>query len=143
MLITRTEAQLCWSAFVIVRLLRRWAAARAMEGNSLPSMVELAVEIGEPTEVAVALHSLFQLTEACLARPLEAECCCSRDLSSDERAVLVLLAKAPAQAPPLTSEEVPHGLPGALLWAAAAVRTFLGRPTPLQDGRRSVARSSR
>jgi hypothetical protein len=117
---------LTWSEFVVVRLLRRWAAARANQDNSLPALVELAADLGEPTETAIALHSLFQLTEACLERPLEAECCCSRTLSRDERAVLTLLAKAPGRAPPLSSVDVPHGLPGALLWAAATVRTLLG-----------------
>jgi hypothetical protein len=125
-LVTRIERQLGWSEFVIVRLFRRWAAARAIVGNSLPALVELAAELGEPPEVAIALHSLFQLTEACLGRPLEAECCCSRALSSDECAVLTLLEKAPAQAPPLSSNGVPHGLPAALLWAAATVRILLG-----------------
>ena len=121
----RKRNPLAWSEFVIVRLLRRWAAGRASDENPLPGLVGLARTVGEPAEVAIALHSLFQLTESCLARPLEAECCCSPVLSPDERAVLALIAAAPVARPPVSSPEIPHGLPGALLWAAATVRLAL------------------
>ena len=63
MLQTPIEPRLAWSDYVVVRLLRRWAAVRASEGKALPNLVGLAKEIGEPVEAAIALHSLFQLTE--------------------------------------------------------------------------------
>ena len=129
MLQTPIEPRLAWSDYVVVRLLRRWAAVRASEGRALPNLVGLAKEIGEPVQAAIALHSLFQLTEACLGRPLEPECCCSPELSSDESAVLKLIAAAPASSPAGISREIPHGLPGALCWAAKAVAIALGIET--------------
>ena len=126
MLLSPIEPRLAWSEYVVVRLLRRWAALRATGGNALPSLVGLARELGEPAEVAIALHSLFQLTEACLARALEAECCCSRELSGDEAAILKLIAAGPLQFLPAASREIPHGLPGALTWAAKAAAIALG-----------------
>lgn len=122
------ERALAWSEFVVVRLLRRWSAAQASELNPLPEMVELAAELGEAREVAIVLHSLFQLTESCLGRSLVAECCCSRALSNDERAILALMDSAPAQVSPITSADVPHGLPGAMVWAAATARLALRAP---------------
>jgi hypothetical protein len=126
MLLVPIVPRLAWSEFVVIRLLRRWTAVRATEGKALPSMVALAKEMGEGPEVAVALHSLFQLTESCLGRPLRAECCCSRELSSDEAAVLRLIAAAPSRSPANGSSAIPHGLPGALSWAAKAAAMALG-----------------
>lgn len=114
---SRIEGDLVWADFVILRLLRRWAAARTMGDNALPNLVEMAVELGESAEAAISLHSVFQLTESCLGRSLRAECCCSRSIAPDERAILSLMAIAPPQGPPFASSEVPHGLPGALWWA--------------------------
>jgi hypothetical protein len=135
----RVESGLDWNALVTVRLLRRWAAARAELVNPLPSLVELARQIDCPPEAAIALGSLFQLTESCLGRPLEAECCCSRALSEDERAVLLMIAAAAAPGQPFAAPEIPHGLPGALAWAASSVRRLLGpglsAPLPLRTGR--------
>ena len=120
------EAGLTWSDFVVVRLLRRWAAVRSLGDNALPSLVALAGELGESPQVAISLHSLFQLTESCLARPLVAECCCSRSLAADERATLTMLASASRLMPLRTPAAVPHGLPAALAWAAATARLMLG-----------------
>lgn len=103
----------------IVRLMRRWAAGDGGEGRQLPGFVAFAGTIGVEPVSAIAIASLFQLTEACLDRPLVAECCCSRRLSRDERAILLMLATArPHQGFP----PIPHGLPGALLWAIESVR---------------------
>ena len=126
MLQTPIEPRLAWSEYVVVRLLRRWTAVRATGGRALPNLVALANELGEGPEAAVALHSLFQITESCLGRPLEAECCCSRDLSSDEGAILKLIASAPLQSPLSASREIPHGLPGVLCWAAKAAALAIG-----------------
>ncbi len=111
--------------YLVVRLLRRWAAGREAGEPQLPSLVRFAQELGVEAQAAVAVASLFQLTESCLGRPLQAECCCSRRLSSDERAVLLMLDAAAARSP-LTPASIPHGLPGALLWAVEIVRQLLG-----------------
>jgi hypothetical protein len=124
--IGRVEIGLDWSDLVTVRLLRRWVAARTEQGAPFPALVALAHELGCPAEAAVALGSLFQLTEGCLGRPLEAECCCSRAIGEDERAVLLMIAAAPAPGLPAATSEIPHGLPGALAWAASSVRRMLG-----------------
>lgn len=125
MLMTPIEPMLPAASHRIVRLMRRWAAARDLGPARLPSMVQLAARIGVSPEAAIALASMFQLTEACLGRPLAVECCCSHKLGSDERATLMMLAAAPVrphQAFPL----IPHGLPGALAWAVASVRRLIG-----------------
>ncbi|NNM78539.1 hypothetical protein HJG53_16755 [Sphingomonas sp. ID1715] len=128
MLIGGVEATLEWSDLVAVRLLRRWAICRGNANNPLPRMVELAKALGVSPEAAVALASLFQLTEGCLSRALHVESCLSGSIGSDERAVLLLIASAPEPGRPLASETIPHGLSGALAWAAWTVRRLLGDP---------------
>jgi len=125
MLMAPIEVGSHWRDFIVVRLLRRWCAEAATGNNQLPSLVGLAGELGVQAQTAVAVASLFQLTEACLGRPLEAECCCSPLLSRDEQAVLMLLDAAPSLGPGKASRSIPHGLPAALLWAAASVRQLL------------------
>ena len=110
----------------IVRLLRRWSAARRGEGCQLSGFVAFAGTIGVEPVPAVAIASLFQLTEACLDRPLVAECCCSRRLSRDERAVLLMLSATPSSHPHQSFPPIPHGLPAALLWSIESVRTLTG-----------------
>lgn len=122
----RIEADLTWAEFVVVRMLRRWSAVRCLGDHSLPDLVALAGELGETPHLAVSLHSLFQLTEGCLGRPLVAECCCSRDLAADERAILTLIASANPALSRCGRQAIPHGLPSALAWAAATARLMLG-----------------
>ena len=117
---------LAWSDFVVLRLLRRWVASRTMAEKALPSLIELAGELGEQPEAAISLHSVFQLTESCLGRPLDGECCCSRSLAPDERAILALVAAAPPTGTAAASSDVPHGLTGALAWAVMSARIALG-----------------
>lgn len=120
------KSDLPWLDFMVLRLLRRWGAARSVGESSLPSMVELIGELGGPADAAVALHSVFQLTENCLGRPLQVECCCNRGTTADERAMIMLIGTAPLNGPTLTSPAVPHGLPSALCWAVASTRIMLG-----------------
>ena len=108
----------------VVRMLRRWAAEREAGGMQLPSLVQFGQSLGLDPQAAIALASMFQLTEHCLGRPLEPECCCSQRLTRDERAVLLMIATA-ASRPPLALASMPHGLPGALSWAVESVRRFL------------------
>jgi hypothetical protein len=122
----RIEFGLAWSDYVVLRLLRRWVASRTMAEKALPSLIELAGELGEQPEAAISLHSVFQLTESCLGRPLDGECCCSRSLAPDERAILALVAAAPPTGTAAASSDVPHGLTGALAWAVMSARIALG-----------------
>jgi hypothetical protein len=115
-----------WTVFVIVSLLRRWGAARTAGERVLTRLVQAANDLGETSEAAISLHSVFQLTESCLGRSLEVKCCCSRSLTADEGAILSLVFLAPASGPEFSSSQVPHGLPGVLWWAAASARVALG-----------------
>lgn len=123
----RIESSLAWHEFIVLRMFRRWVAARDAELQPLPNLVEFARQIEQPFEVAVALDSVFQLTESCLGRPLVAECCCSREIVADERAILMLIASAPSGVSAgQSSRTIPHGLPGALCWAVHIFRDFVG-----------------
>lgn len=122
--------QLTSLELLLVRLLRRWSAARTLEQNALVAITRMAADAGEPVVVAVALHSLLQITEGCLCRPLEAGCHGSPTLSRDEKALLTMLAAAPAVSGPLASTQIPHGLPGVLCWAVASLREVLGDRLP-------------
>jgi hypothetical protein len=120
-----------------IRLLRRWVASRSSGVEPLPDLVGFAEASGVASTAAVAAASLFQLTEACLGRDLDAACCCSPQLGRDERAVLALLRAAPDVDAVLSSQAVPHGLPSVLRWSALSLRRLLG-----DDGWGSVANSA-
>ena len=111
---------------VVVKLFRLWAAAREAGENPLPHMLDALEPLAPAPELAVACASLFELVEGQLARPLVPECCCSPALSRDEQALLGVLRHAPEAGQPLTGAAVPHGLSGAILWAAFAIRRALG-----------------
>ena len=110
---------------IFVRLFRLWSAARAGGGNPVPAMQESLGLFQPAPELALACASLFDLVEAHLGRPLVPECCCGRELSHDEKALLGVLRHAPEAGQPLASAAIPHGLPGAICWAAFAVRRAL------------------
>jgi hypothetical protein len=113
-------------SLVFVRLFRLWAAARETGENPLPHMQDAIALLGPTPELAVACASLFELVEGQLGRRLVPECCCSPALSRDEHALLGVLRHAPEAGQPLTGAAVPHGLPGAIRWAAFAIRRALG-----------------
>ena len=125
MRLEKIEPRRTWIEAVIVRLFRRWVAARAQGQSMIVSLSALGTELNAPLMLPVALDSLFQLTEFCLGRPLRAECCCSTACSSDERAILLLIAHGPDADRVSPSAAVPHGLPGALVWAATSVRVII------------------
>lgn len=114
---------------IVVRLLRRYAVCRQVGEQPLPSLTRLGGELGIPAPAVVALASVFQLTEGCLGRSLVPECCCNPMLSADERALLLLLKRTNAE-PALGSSDIPHGLPGALVWAVASMRRLLNPSFP-------------
>lgn len=109
---------------VVIRLLRHYAALRDQEddGRRLSSLVALGQDLRVPPEGSVALASVFQLTEAILGRRLITACRCARALSRDERAVLRLLNADLPIASGSGTPDIPHGLPGALIWAVLSVR---------------------
>jgi hypothetical protein len=113
-------------SLMFVRLFRLWAAAREAGENPLPHMQDVVALIGPRPELAVACASLFELVEGQLGRHLVPECCCSAELSRDEQALLGVLRHAPEAGEPSTGAAVPHGLPGAICWAAFAIRRALG-----------------
>src|SRR3990170_6118910 len=113
-------------SLVFVRLFRLWAAAREAGKNPLPHMQDAVALLLPAPELAVGCASLFELVEGQLGRRLVPECCCSPALSRDEQALLGVLRHAPEAGVPLTGAAVPHGLPGAICWAAFAIRRALG-----------------
>ena len=105
----------------VVAVLRAYATARGTGGPLLPRLIAFAAEEGLGETATVALASVFELTEACLGRPLLPGH--GQALSADEEGVLMLLASANDVGPHCGSRTVPHGMPGALAWAArSAVR---------------------
>ena len=111
---------------VAIRMFRRWAIARESEINPVAALFELTNSLGCPVETAPACASLFELVEGHLGRSLRRECCCSNTCSSDELALIGLLRCAPDLGDNAATRTIPHGLPGAVCWAAVAVRRALG-----------------
>lgn len=118
--------------YAVVRLLRHYCGMRGRDGDGmgLSRLVTLGQRLRLPPAGSVALASVFQLTEAVLGRPLVTECCCSRCLSGDERAVIRLLGSRMATLPGTATPDIPHGLPGALAWAVLSVRRLCGDIVP-------------
>lgn len=113
---------------ITVRLFRLWVMAREEGIVTLERMHEVASELRLPDETAPACASFFELVEAQLERPLSRECCCSRRFSPDESALLGVLEAAPTLKGQGGTTTVPHGLSGAIHWAAMAVRRALDWP---------------
>jgi len=122
---------------VLVQIFRRWAAARTAGVDRRLAMAEIYRGPGTAVMAAVACDSLFELIEAQLDRPLTPGRCCSQALSADEAALVGLLRYAGSVGGVVATSAIPHGLPGAICWAAHAVRRELGFPpaiaTPLGE----------
>lgn len=128
-LIDKIRSDLAWHDFVALRMLRRWVAARDAHESPLRSLFTLGRELKLSADLAVAFDSLFQLIEDRLGRAINTECCCNREMSADERAVLILIATASQSSRGhRSSTAVPHGISGPLCWAVGAVRASLGFP---------------
>lgn len=125
--IDKIRSDLAWHDFVALRMLRRWVAARDAHESPLRSLGTLGRELNLSADLAVAFDSLFQLVEDRLGRALNTECCCNREMSADERAVLILIATVSqsSRGHP-SSAAMPHGISGPLCWAVGAVRSSLG-----------------
>lgn len=105
----------------VVAVLRSYVAVRGTAAPLLPTLIAFAAEQGLGETATVALASVFELTEACLGRTLVAGA--GDAMSADEEGVLMLLASVGDLEPHCGSRAVPHGMPGALAWAArSAVR---------------------
>jgi hypothetical protein len=113
---------------ILIRLFRLWALAREDGNVGLGPMHSLARHLQLADETAPACASLFQLIEAELERPLVRECCCAKTFSPDELALLGVIEAAPSLDSIKGSGDVPHGLPGAIHWAAMTVRRSLKWP---------------
>ncbi len=118
----------------VIRLFRIWAMAKEKESESLPPMFELASDLNLPDDTAAACDSLFALVENPLGRPLVRESCCARTFSADEKALIGLIEAAPSIEAGRGTQRLPHGLPGAILWAAMAARRALRWSPPGSHG---------
>ena len=103
---------------VLIRLFRKWAMARESDQPVMPIMHAEAMRHHFQDYTAAAAASLFQIVEAQIGRPLVRECCCSPSYSADERALIGILRHAPVLRPGCGTKAIPHGVPGALCWAA-------------------------
>lgn len=125
MLMQPIEVESDWNSFVTASLLRRWAALRGSGEGPLPGLVELAAELGTTSFLALALGSVFQLTEACLGRRLNLMRCCAPDLGDDARSVVHMLEGARGECVSLALAGAPRGLFNALASAVASARWIL------------------
>lgn len=111
---------------VVIRLFRAWSAQVDAGHAPMERLQEIVAPLDLPDETAIACASLFELIEGHLGRRLIRESCCSRRLSPDESALLGVLRVAPSLSAVAGTAAVPHGLPGAIVWAVIAVRQALG-----------------
>ena len=118
---------------VVIRLFRAWSAQVEAGLAPMERLQAIIASLGLPDETAIACASLFELVEGHLGRRLVRESCCSRRLSPDESALLGVLRVAPSLSAVAGTAAVPHGLPGAIVWAVIAVRQALGMTEP-DDG---------
>lgn len=118
---------------VVIRLFRAWSAQVEAGHAPMERLQEIVAPLGLPDETAIACASLFELVEGHLGRRLIRESCCSRRLSPDESALLGVLRVAPSLSAVAGTAAIPHGLPGAIIWAVISVRQALGTTEP-DDG---------
>lgn len=118
---------------VVIRLFRAWSAQVEAGLAPMERLQAIIASLGLPDETAIACASLFELVEGHLGRRLVRESCCSRRLSPDESALLGVLRVAPSLSAVAGTAAVPHGLPGAIVWAVIAVRQALAMTEP-DDG---------
>lgn len=107
---------------IVVRLFRAWSAQTESGAPAMERLHAIVAPLGLPDETAIACASLFELVESHLGRRLERECCCSQRFSGDEKALLGVIELAPSLGALSGSVAVPHGLPGAIVWACIAIR---------------------
>jgi len=121
-------ASCSFQQMIFVKMFRRWAAARDAGVDRRLAVAEVYRGPGSAVMAAVAADSLFDMVEARLGRALKGGCCCSPSLGADETALLGLLQYSGSAGGVTTDAAIPHGLSGAICWAAMAVRRELGFP---------------
>ncbi|MEM8697369.1 MAG: hypothetical protein AAGE05_15210 [Pseudomonadota bacterium] len=120
-------------AGLLIKLFRTWSAAREIGNNPLPAMYAHAEPFAAAPELIPACESYFVLVESYVGRSLIPECCCSVAPSTDEVALITILRHAPTAGPVKTNRAVPHGMPGALVWAAFSVQRALEESLPCSE----------
>lgn len=123
---------------IVVRLFRAWSAQTESGAPAMERLQAIVAPLGLPDETAIACASLFELVESHLGRRLERECCCSQRFSGDEKALLGVIELAPSLGALSGSVAVPHGLPGAIVWACIAIR----RAFDMSEGDGNAVRAS-
>lgn len=118
---------------VVIRVFRAWSAQVEAGHAPMARLQEIVAPLGLPDETTIACASLFELIEGHLGRRLVRESCCSRRLSPDESALLGVIRVAPSISAVAGTAVIPHGLPGAIVWAVIAVRQALGMTEPDDD----------
>lgn len=116
---------------VLVRLFRKWAAARQAFVSEFPEMETICTAVGLDESVVVASASLFELLESHLGRQLVPECCCSTRFSPDEHAIIALVQSAPGTLRALDGGPIPRELPTSLGYAASYLRVAAGLESPI------------
>jgi len=116
----------------VVALFRTWRGAVERGANPLAAMSASLEPLRPSLELAPACDSFFALTQACLGRPLLSAPPGSPQRSADEEALLATLRQIPALMALGPNAAIPHGLPGALQWAAFAVLRALNAPAELE-----------
>lgn len=117
-----------WQHRIVVRLFRIWTMAREDGEPTLARMHETCTEFGLPDHATVSCSSLFALVESAVGRRLVRGAPCGPAYTPDEQALLGVLKAAPTLGSMRGSEQVPHGLPGAIRWAAMCVRDAVRWP---------------
>jgi len=127
---------------ILVRLFRLWATARDQGEETLGSMHKATQELRLPDHASSTCDSLFTLLEGIVGRRLVREGPCALHLSPDEVALIGVIEVAPSIGALRGSQEVPHGLPGAVRWAAMSVRDAMNWP-PRSESIPSLPRAAR
>lgn len=109
-----------------VQLFRLWSAARANGRLVMPDIHTEAQAHGFADQTAAAAASLFCLLEGQVGRRLSPGKPGDREFTADERALIGLLRQAPMLQPGRGTRAIPHGLPGAISWAARCLCDAMG-----------------
>ncbi|MDT9599917.1 hypothetical protein [Sphingosinicella rhizophila] len=125
MLMQPIDAETDWTSYVVLSLLRKWAVLPRSGEARLPGLVETAGNLGTSSLAAIAVGSVFELTEACLGRPLGMERCYACSLAEDEKTVVGMLGIGSDRGLPI-ARDMPIGLLNALSVAAVSARRLLG-----------------
>lgn len=122
------------AAGLLVALCRCWVAARRQGREPMPAMMRLVEGGGHDCMLVPICDSFFALSESCLGRALiagpatpGAAIAPPQPYLPDEIGLLATIARCSGMVGGArTDPAIPHGLPGALCWAARTVRRALG-----------------